>query len=347
MAITQSPYADYFINVNPLSTTSPTPILTGQVKFERQKNQTIYITVNYITYKLFDGNLGLDESVTPNVWKLHFSAALYPGTYDVEANVIDVTNNIIVVSDNVYGELVIQRPTVASIQYKQQSMTIPQKVALVAGLLDAVSKIPGGGGNSGVGGNPSVHPVEDDDGSTGLPGRADKERDTDPRVTSKDARQKANKIPRPPIKHPFGVVGAGGDGLGALGGLIGAALGAAKGGVLGALGGALAGGALGGVLSSLTSGAPSSLADLANAATGGSVLPSMDEATGKLGEAASTAATEAAKSSDNLSMLSGSIKAGSFDPNIGLESSFQTAQQVNPNATVYNPNIGMDLAFQS
>jgi hypothetical protein len=126
-------------------------------------------------------------------------------------------------------------------QYKQKSMTIPQKVALVAGLLDAVSKIPGGGGNSGVGGNPSVHPTEDDDGSTTAAGRADKERDTDPRVTSKDARQKANSIPRPPIKHPFGVVGAGGDGLGALGGLIGAALGAANGGVLGALGGALAG----------------------------------------------------------------------------------------------------------
>jgi hypothetical protein len=295
MAITQSPYADYYINVNPLSPTSPTPILTGQVKFERQKNQTIYITVNYITYKLFDGNLGLDESVTPNVWKLHFSSPLYPGTYDVEANVIDVTNNIIVVSDNVYGELVIKRPTVASVQYKQQNMTIPQKVALVAGLLDAVSKIPGGGGNSGVGGNPSVHPVEDDDGTTSLPGRADKERDTDPRVTSKKKRQEANKIPRPPIKHPFDVVGAGGDGLGALGGLLGAALGAAKGGLLGAITGGIAGGALGGVLSSLTSGAPSSLADLANAATGGSVLPSMDEATGKLGEAASSAATAAAQ----------------------------------------------------
>jgi hypothetical protein len=347
MAITQTPYADYFIRVNPLSTTNPTPILTGQVNFERQKNQTIQITVNYITYKLFDGNLGLDESVAPNVWKLHFSGALYPGTYDVEASVVDVTNNIIIVSDNVYGELVIKRPTTTSMQYKQKSMTIPQKVALVAGLLDAVSKIPGGGGNSGVGGNPSVHPTEDDDGSTTAAGRADKERDTDPRVTSKDARQKANSIPRPPIKHPFGVVGAGGDGLGALGGLIGAALGAAKGGVLGALGGALAGGALGGVLSSLTSGAPSSLADLASAATGGSTFPSMDEATGKLGEAASTAATEAAKSSDNLSMLSGSIKAGSFDPNIGMDGGFQTAQPVNPNAIAYDPNLGMDGGFQS
>jgi hypothetical protein len=347
MASTQSPYADYFINVNPLTTTNQTPVLTGQVKFERLKNQTIHITVNYITYKLFDGNLGIDESVTPNIWKLHFSSPLYPGNYDVEASVVDVTNNIIVVSDNVYGELNVVMPPPTSVPYKQQSMSIPQKVALVAGLLDAVSKIPGGSGNTGVGGNPAVHPTTDDDGTTSLPGRADKERKEDPRVTSKKKRQEANKIPRPPIKHPFGVVGAGGDGLGALGGLIGAALGAAKGGLLGAITGGIAGGALGGVLSSLTSGAPTSLADLAKTATGGAEVPSMDEATGALGEAASTAATAAAKNSDNLSMLSGSIKAGSFDPNIGLEAGFQTAQPVNPNATVYNPNIGMELGFQS
>jgi hypothetical protein len=345
MAISQSPYADYFINVKPLATTSTMPILTGQVKFERLKNQTIEITVNYITYKLFDGNLGLDETVTPNVWKLHFSAPLYPGKYDVEARVIDITNNIIVVSDNVYGELSITQPAPASTQAKSQSLSIPQKVALVAGLLNEVSKLPGSGGNTGVGGNPSVHPVVDDDGTTSLPGRADKERKEDPRVTSKKKRQEANKIPRPPIKHPFGVVGAGGDGLGALGSLIGAALGAAKGGLLGAVGGALAGGALGGVLSGLTSGAPTSLSELANAATGGSVLPSMDEATGKLGEAASTAATDAVKSSDNLSMLSSSTKAASYDPNLGMDGGFQTAQPVNPNATTYNPNLGMDGGF--
>lgn len=295
MAATQTPYADYFINVNPLTTTNRTPVLTGQVKFERLKNQTLHITVNYITYKLFDGNLGIDESVTPNVWKLHFSSPLYPGQYDVEASVVDLTNNIIVVSDNVYGELNVVMPPPTSIPYKQQSMSIPQKVALVAGLLDAVSKIPGGGGNTGVGGNPSVHPTTDDDGTTSLAGRADKERKEDPRVTSKKKRQEANKIPRPPIKHPFGVVGAGAEGLGALGGLIGAALGAKKGGLLGAIAGGIAGGALGNVLSSLTSGAPSSLADLAKTATGGAEVPSMDEATSALGEAASAQATAAAK----------------------------------------------------
>ena len=348
MASTQTPYADYFITVNALTTVNPTPVLTGQVKFERLKNQTIHVTINYITYKLFDGHLGLDESVTPNVWKLHFSSPLYPGQYDVEASVVDLTNNIIVVSDNVYGELNVVSPPKTSVPYKQQNMTSPQKVALVSGLLDAVSKIPGGGGNTGVGGNPSVHPTEDDDGTTSLPGRADKERKEDPRVTSKKKRQEANKIPRPPIKHPFGVVGAGPEGgLGALGGLLGAALGAAKGGLLGAVGGALAGSALGGVLSTLTSGAPNSLSELANAATGGSVLPSMDEATGKLGEAASSAATDAVKSSDNLSMLSSPSQAASFDPNIGMDGGFQTPQPVNPNATTYNPNLGLDLAFQS
>jgi hypothetical protein len=295
MAISQSQYADYFIKVNPLSTTDTTPILTGTVKFERLKNQTIQVTVNYITYKLFDGNLGLDETVTPNVWKLHFSSPLYPGRYDVEASVVDVTNNIILVSDNVYGELSVIQPAPASVQAKAQSLTIPQKVSLVAGLLNEVSKLPLSGGNTGVGGNPSVHPTIDDDGTTSLPGRADKERKEDPRVTSKKKRQEANKIPRPPIKHPFGVVGAGGDGLGALGSLIGAALGAKKGGLLGALGGAVAGGALGNVLSSLASDAPSSLADLAKTATGGAEVPSMEEATGKLSEAASSQATAAAK----------------------------------------------------
>jgi hypothetical protein len=295
MATSQLPYADYFISVDPLSTTSQTPILTGKVKFERNKNQTIQITVNYVTYKLFGGNLGLDETVTPNVWKLHFSSPLYPGKYDVEANIIDVQSNTIINSDNVYGELNVNFPPATSVQHKQQSMTIPQKVMLVAGLLDAVSKIPGGGGNSGVGGNPSVHPNIDDDSSTDLCARADKERDEEVTVKDKDKRQEANKIPKPPKKHPFGVVGAGGDGLGALGSLVGAALGAKKGGILGALGGALAGGALGNTLSAFASGAPESLADLAEKATGGAMLPSMDDATKELGEAASTQATAAAR----------------------------------------------------
>jgi hypothetical protein len=295
MAISQSPYADYFIKVNPLSTYDSTPILTGTVKFDRLQNQTIEITVNYITYKLFQGNLGLDETVTPNVWKLHFSSPLYPGNYDVEARVIDVTNNIIIVSDNVYGELSIARPTLASPQVKSQSLTIPQKVALVAGLLNEVSKLPGSGGNSGVGGNPSVHPTVDDDCTTSLPGRADKEREEDPRVKDKDKRQKPNKIPKPPKSHPFPIVGSGGGPLGALGGLLGAALGGKAGGLLGAVGGALAGSALGGIISGLGGSVPSSLDDLAKIATGGTVLPSMESAAGDLEKAAAEQATAAAK----------------------------------------------------
>ena len=295
MAISQTPYADYFIKVNPLSTTNPAPILTGTVKFDRLQNQTIEITVNYITYKLFQGNLGIDETVTPNVWKLHFSAPLYPGNYDVEARVIDVTNNIIVVSDNVYGELSITRPAPTSQQAKSQDLTIPQKVALVAGLLNEVSKLPGSGGNSGVGGNPSVHPTVDDDCTTSFPGRADHEREEDPRVKDKDTRQKPNKIPKPPKSHPFPVVGAGGGPLGALGGLLGAALGGKAGGLLGAVGGALAGSALGGVISGLGGSIPSSLGDLAKVATGGTVLPSMESATGDLEKAAGEQATAAAR----------------------------------------------------
>jgi hypothetical protein len=295
MAISQSPYADYFIKVNPLSTTNPTPILTGTVKFDRFKNQTIQVTVNYVTYSLFQGNLGLDESVTPNVWKLHFSSALYPGRYDVEASVVDVTNNIILVSDNVYGELSITRPAPASSQAKSQNLTIPQKVALVAGLLNAVSKLPGSGGNTGVGGNPSVHPTVDDDCTTSFPGRADHEREEDPRVKDKDTRQKPNKIPKPPKSHPFSVVGSGGGPLGALGGLLGAALGGKAGGLLGAVGGALAGSALGGVISGLGGSIPSSLGDLAKVATGGTELPSMDSATGDIAKVASEQATSAAR----------------------------------------------------
>jgi hypothetical protein len=270
MAISQSLYADYFINIKPLATSNTVPIISGQVNFERNKNQTILITVNYVTYELFKGNLGLDESVKPNVWKLHMSSPLYPGIYDVEANVVDVTNDIVVASDNAVGELTILSPTPAQIQ--QQNVTIPQKVAIVTGLLNAVATLPGSGGNSGVGGNPSVHPATDDDGTTGLAGRADKERDEDPRVKDKDKRQQPNIIPAPPKSHPFGVVGAGGGGFGALGGLISGALGGALGGIAGAAAAAL--------------GVPTSLSSLADKAMGGSVLPSMGDIMGKVGEAA-------------------------------------------------------------
>ena len=46
---------------------------------------------------MFDGNLGIGETVTPNIWKLHLTSPLYPGTYDIEAQVVDTTTNLVVV----------------------------------------------------------------------------------------------------------------------------------------------------------------------------------------------------------------------------------------------------------
>lgn len=275
--------ADYYITVNSLATSNTAPTLTGTVVFDRSKNQSISVKVNYITYKLFGGNLGLDESVTPNIWKLHFSNALVPGIYGIEANVLDssVLENAgatseIILATNTGGNLQITGPTTADLSRSVQNITIPQKVAIVSSLLNDVLKLSGSGGGSGVGGNPSVHPTVDDDITTSLPGRADRERDEDPRVKDKDKRQAANKIPLPPKSHPFNVVGAGGGGLGALSGLLSSVIGAAS-------------GAVSSLASSL--GAPASLSDLAGITTGGSEFPSMKEAMDKLGTMAGNQAS--------------------------------------------------------
>jgi len=326
--------ANYSITVNSLATSNTAPTLTGTVVFDRSKGQSISVKVNYITYKLFAGNLGLDESVTPNIWKLHFSNALAPGIYGIEANILDssVLENAgaaseIILATNTGGNLQITAPTAADLSRSVNNITIPQKVAIVSSLLNDVLKLPGSGGGSGVGGNPSVHPTVNDDITTGLSGRADRERDEDPRVKDKDKRQAANKLPLPPKQHPFNVVGAGGGGLGALSGLLSSAIGAAS-------------GAVSGLAAAL--GAPTSLADLSKVATGGTEFPSMGEATGKLGNMAA----EQAASSDTtgLSMLSGTAATG-YDPNVGMDGGFQTAQPVNPNATTFDPNVGMDGGF--
>jgi hypothetical protein len=270
--------ANYSITVNSLATSNTAPTLTGTVVFDRSKGQSISVKVNYITYKLFAGNLGLDESVSPNIWKLHFSSPFAIGVYPVEANVLDasVLENAgaateISLATNSGGSLQITGPTAADLSRSVNNITIPQKVAIVANLLNEVNKLPGSGGSGGVGGNPSVHPTVNDDITTGLPGRADRERDEDPRVKDKDKRQAANKLPLPPKQHPFNVVGAGGGGLGALSGLLSSAIGAAS-------------SAVGGLAAAL--GAPTSLADLSKVATGGTEFPSIDEAAGKLGKMA-------------------------------------------------------------
>lgn len=186
------------ITVNRLSTSNTMPTITGTVEFERivqsgniTKTQTINVIVNYNRYKLFDGNLGLDESKTPNVWKLHFSSPLYPGTYDIEAQVIDVDSNLIIASDNTSDELTILKtyPTIPT----NKNLSILQKLALVQGLMNSLNR--SFGGSSGIGQNPSVHPAQDDQISTHLAANGAQERNEHPTVKSKVARQKKNVIP--------------------------------------------------------------------------------------------------------------------------------------------------------
>jgi hypothetical protein len=196
------------ITVKPLTTSNTTPTLTGTVEFERFDTQgnpkhTIQVVVNYNTYKLFDGNLGLDETKTPNIWKLHFSEPLYANyVYDVEAQVIDISTNTVIASDDSYAELTITNPPVQVTQ-RQSNMNLLQKIATVSLLMNSLNRL--FGGQNGIGDNPSVHPVKDDDSSTSLSGRADEERNEDPRVKDKKARQAPNKIPLPPKKHNMDV----------------------------------------------------------------------------------------------------------------------------------------------
>ena len=191
------------ITVNKLGTSNTTPTITGTVEFERiktvgntVKTQTIYVIVNYNRYKLFDGNLGLDESKTPNVWKLHFDNPLYPGVYDVEAQIIDVENNLVLASDESSNELTIFRtyPTIAT-NPSGGNLSLLQKLAVVQGLLNSMNRL--FGGSSGIGQNPSVHPAQDDQISTHLGGRGAQERNEHPTVKDKEKRQKKMVVPVP------------------------------------------------------------------------------------------------------------------------------------------------------
>ena len=191
------------ITVNRLATSNTSPTITGTVEFQRivktgstTKTQTIHVILNYNRYKLFDGNLGLDESKTPNVWKLHLDAPLYPGTYEVEAQVIDVETNLVIASA-ASGELTILRtyPTVSA-RPTNNNLSLLQKLALVQGLMNSLNR--SFGGNSGIGQNPSVHPNQDDQISSNLAMRGAQERETHPTIAkSKTARQKKNVIPVP------------------------------------------------------------------------------------------------------------------------------------------------------
>jgi hypothetical protein len=195
------------ITVNRLTTSNTAPMITGTVQFERYDSnrnpkETIQIVVNYRTYDLFR-NVGLDETVKPNIWKLHFPEAfINAGTYDVEAKVIDVATEEVVAKDNTIDELIIRLPTAQ--ETAKNNLTLLQKVALVSALMNDVQRL--FGGQNGIGGNPSVHPTLDDDSSTSLAGRADQERAEDQRAKDKKKRQTPNKNAVPPKKHAFAAV---------------------------------------------------------------------------------------------------------------------------------------------
>ena len=193
------------ITVTRLTTSNTTPTITGTVDFNRiikvsdtvTKTQTINVIVNYNKYKLFDGNLGLDEKTTPNVWKLHFNSPLYPGTYDVEAQIVDGETNLVIASATVINALTILRATTrtAAASTAGNNLNLLQKLALVQGLMNGLGKA--FGGQNGIGDNPSVHPAQDDQISTHLGGRGAQERNEHPTVKDKDKRQKKMVVPYP------------------------------------------------------------------------------------------------------------------------------------------------------
>jgi hypothetical protein len=195
------------ITVTPLTTTNTAPMLTGTVQFERfdsnlNPKQTIQVEVNYNRYNLFK-EVGLDETVTPNIWKLHFPESfVLTGTYEVEARVIDIATGDIIAKDSSVNELTIKPISIEDAT--KNNMSLLQKVALLSSLMNTVQK--SFGGQNGIGGNPAVHPTLDDDSTTSLAGRGDQERGEDPRAKDKKKRQQPNKNPVPPKKHPFAAV---------------------------------------------------------------------------------------------------------------------------------------------
>ena len=188
------------ITVNKQTTYNQTPTITGTVEFERfdssgNPKHTIQIVVNYITYKLFAGNLGIDETRSPNVWKLHIDLPLYPGTYDIEAQVIDLTTNTVIASDSTVDELQISVRQNYYTYPKPPELSLFQKFQLVNGLMNQMNRL--FGGQNGISPVPSVHPAVDDQASTNEMGRGREEREQHPIPKSKDKTAKPNVNPKP------------------------------------------------------------------------------------------------------------------------------------------------------
>jgi len=196
------------ITVDRLTTSNTVPTITGTATFDRfdlegNPKEAIEIILNYNPYYMFEGNLGVEKSDIAGTykWKLHVDSPLYPGIYDVEANVYTVADDMIIASDDTTDELTILAPppTYINGRYVVPKPTLAQKAATVAALMGALNNL---FGNSGVGGpSPSVHPTQDDQASSSLAARGSEEREEDPRVKSKD--KVVDEAPVPPPKHNF------------------------------------------------------------------------------------------------------------------------------------------------
>ncbi len=199
------------ITVNSLSTTDTTPIITGLVEFERfdsegKPKETIKITINYQTYELFKGNLGIDETTTPNTWKLHISSPMYPGIYDVIAHVVNVNENRVIAVDETYDELNII--PLSTQQRRNQKPSLLQKFLAVNALMNSLNS--GFGGQNGISPLPAVHPVRDDESSTMLTARDGAEGSEHPVRIDRDARRMKG-IPLPPKRSDLAATGQAGE----------------------------------------------------------------------------------------------------------------------------------------
>ena len=193
------------ITINPLRTQNTVPTISGTATFERfdtlgNPKEAIEIILNYRPFYLYEGNLGLEKTAVDGVytWKLHVDSPLYPGTYDIEANIYNVNDDIIIAADDSKDELTIL-PVPRTYVNGAPPKSLAQKAATVAGLMNALNNM---FSNSGVGGpSPSVHPTQDDQSSSSLAARGSEERSEDPRVKSKD--KVVDEAPVPPPKHNF------------------------------------------------------------------------------------------------------------------------------------------------
>ena len=206
------------ITIDNLSTYDLNPLITGTVEFERfdslgNPKQTFQIVINYMTYKLFVGNLGVNEKVTPNIWKLKINTQLYYGTYEVEAQIIDIATNRVV--ESATKNIIIQRPPQRNSYIQPKNLSLYQKFMAVNMLMGALDRM--FGGKSGIKPIPSVHPVRDDQASTTEIARGKEESPQHPVPKSREQTSKGNNgtvAKKDPHKATSSGGGGGGGGSG-------------------------------------------------------------------------------------------------------------------------------------